>query len=95
MCNRCDYVCLDTLVTVAKAKNMWLKVFGMCYPVEAPDQSYLKQQGQDYLKMVDVNESAQLGYGTFRISGLTDPGKQSVLRCTIGEPIRVSVRQIM
>ena len=95
MCSRNDYIRLATLVTVAKAKNMWLKVFGMCYPVEAPDQSYSKVQGQEYLKMVDVNESAQLSYGTFRISGLIDPGKQYVLRRTIGEPITVSVRQIM
>ena len=95
MCHRNDYVRLATLVTVAKAKNMWLKVFGMCYPVEAPDQSYSKQQCQEYLKMVDVNESAQLSYGTFRISGLTDPSRQATLRRSIGEPITVSVRQIM
>ena len=95
MCHCNDYVRLATLVTVAKAKNMWLKVFGMCYPVEAPDQSYSKQQCREYLKMVDVNESAQLSYGTFRISGLTDPSKQSTLRRSIGEPITVSVRQIM
>lgn len=95
MCSRSDYVRLATLVTVAKAKNMWLKVFGMCYPVEAPDQSYSRVQGQDYLKMVDVHESAQLSYGTFRISGLIDPGKQYVLRRTIGKPITVSIRQIM
>ncbi|MFM7221961.1 MAG: class I SAM-dependent methyltransferase, partial [Bacteroidota bacterium] len=76
MCSRNDYVRLAALVTVAKAKNIWLKVFGMCYPVEAPDQSYSRVQGQDYLKMVDVHESAQLSYGTFRISGLTDPSKQ-------------------
>jgi hypothetical protein len=95
MCHCNDYVRLATLTTVAKAKNMWLKVFGMCYPVEAPDYSYSKQQSQDYLKMVDVNESAQLSYGTFRISGVIDPSKQSVLRRTIGEPITVSVRQIM
>ena len=95
MCKRSDYRRLATLVIAAKAKNMWLKVFGMCYPVEAPDHSYSKQQGRDYLKMADVHESAQLSYGTFRISGLTDPGKQSTLRRTIGDPITVSVRQIM
>ena len=95
MCNRKDYSRLATLVMVAKAKNMWLKVFGMCYPVEAPDQSYSTQQGQEYLKMVDVHESAQISYGTCRISGVIDPSKQSVLRREIGEPITVSVRQIM
>lgn len=95
MCKKSDYARLASLVTVAKAKNMWLKEFGMCYPVEAPDYSYSKTQCNDYLKMVDVHESAQLSYGTFRVSGLKDPGVPSILRRQAGDPITVSVRQIM
>ncbi len=45
--------------------------------------------------MIDVHESAQLSYGTFRISGLKDPGVASTLRRQTGDPITVSVRQIM
>jgi len=33
MCKKSEYSRLATLVTVEKAKNMWLKEFGMCYPV--------------------------------------------------------------
>ncbi len=95
MCKKSDYSRLASLVTVAKARNMWLKEFGMCYPVESPDYSYSKTQCNDYLKMVDVHESAQLSYGTFRISGLIDPGVPSTLRRETGDPITVSVRQIM
>ena len=74
---------------------MWLKEFGMCYPVEAPDSSYSKTQCNDYMLMVDVHESAQLSYGTFRILELKDPGVPSMLRREAGEPITISVRQIM
>ena len=95
MCKKSDYSRLASLTTVAKARNMWLKEFGMCYPVEAPDHSYSKTQCNDYLKMVDVHESAQLSYGTFRISGLKDPGVPSLLRREAGDPITISVRQIM
>ena len=95
MCNKKDYDRLASLVTVAKAKNMWLKVFGMCYPVEAPDFSYSKAQCNQYLLMTDVHESAQMSYGTFRISGLKDPGVQSTLRRVVGDPITICVRQIM
>jgi hypothetical protein len=95
MCKKSDYSRLATLMTVAKARNMWLKVFGMCYPVEAPDNSYSKIECNNYLKMVDVHESAQLSYGTFRISGIKDPGIPTTLRRETGDPITVSVRQIM
>jgi hypothetical protein len=95
MCEKSDYPRLASLTTVAKARNMWLKEFGMCYPVEAPDSSYSKTQCNDYLLMVDVHESAQLSYGTFRISGLKDPGVPSTLRREAGDPITISVRQIM
>ena len=73
MCKKSDYRRLLSLVLVAKTKKLWLKEFGMCYPVEAPDSSYTTTQCNDYLKMVDVHESAQMSYGTFRISGLKDP----------------------
>ncbi len=95
MCKKLDYSRLALLVTVAKVKNMWLKVFGMCYPVEAPNLSYSKAQCNDYLLMVDVHESAQMSYGTFRISGLKDPGVLSTLRRAVGDPITICVRQIM
>ncbi len=74
---------------------MWLKEFGMCYLVEDLDSSYSKTQCNDYMLMVDVHESAQVSYGTFRISGLKDPGVPSTLRREAGEPITISVRQIM
>ncbi len=95
MCKKSDYVRLTSLVTAAKIRNMWLKVFGMCYPVEAPDNNYSKTQCTDYMTMVDVHESAQLSYGTARISGLKDPGVSSTLKRVNGDPITISIRQIM
>jgi hypothetical protein len=95
MCHKNDYTRLATLTMIAKAKKMWLKELGMCYPTEAPDYTFSKTDVNKYVKMVDVHESVQMCYGTNTISGLTDPGVQSTLRRKTGEPISISVRQIM
>lgn len=95
MCHKKDYTRLATLIMIAKAKKMWLKELGMCYPTEAPDHTFSKTDVNKYVKMVDVHESAQMSYGTNTILGLSDPGVQSLLRREIGDPISISVRQIM
>jgi hypothetical protein len=57
MCKKSDYPCLATLTTVAKAWNMWVEEFGMCYLVEALDSSYSKTQCNDYMLMIDIHDS--------------------------------------
>ena len=40
MCHKGDYSRLATLVTIVKAKKMWLKKLGKCYSTETPDHTF-------------------------------------------------------